>query len=146
MGNWPLPLALLAGLALAGCDALLPPTLEIEEPVQPLSKVYVNNATDAGFHVRMNWPDRFVQTSWVGAHSVVALTGAIGTSGFPETIDVLTSECELVTSLPGLAPGNAGIVTISGGGARLDWLERADAAWVAVTVPSIEECGANPLD
>jgi hypothetical protein len=62
------------------------------------------------------------------------------------TIDALTSECDLITSLPGLPPGNAGILNITTAGIALHRLERADASWVAATVPSIEACGADPLD
>jgi len=131
-------------LALAACQGLLPPPVEVEGPIPPLSKVYVTNATDSGHHVRMNWPDGFIQVAWVEAGTTTGLEGAIGTSGFPATIDVLTADCALVASLAGLPPGSAGIVVISPLEATLRPLHRADASWS--TVGSIEACGATPMD
>lgn len=137
-------LATMVALALAGCQGLFPPPIDIDRPVIPLSKVYVRNDTDAGHHVRMNWPDGFVQVSWIEAGTTQGLTGAIGTSGFPATIDVLTAECAPVASLAGLPPGSTGIVVISPTEARLHRLDRADSSWTVA--PSIEACGASPMD
>lgn len=131
-------------LALAGCQGVFVPPPSIDEPIIPLSKVYVWNATEAGRYVRMNWPDGFVQVSWIDGGTTQGLTGAIGTSSFPATIDVLTSECALVASLAGLPPGSAGIVVISPLETRLHQLDRADSSWTAA--PSIEACGASPMD
>ena len=141
------PTALLAttvGLALAGCQGVSPPPVDIGQPVPPLSRVYVQNTTDRGHHVRMNWPDGFVQVSWVEAGMTLGLEGAIGTTGFPATIDVLTEECEPVASAVGLPPGNTGIVVISALQTRLHRLDVADSAWG--TVGSLEGCGATPRD
>ena len=140
----PLSTMVALALALAGCQGLFPPPIDIDRPVIPLSKVYVRNATDAGHHVRMNWRDGFVQVSWIEAGTTQGLTGAIGTSGFPATIDVLTEECELVASLVGLPPGSAGIVVIDADRATLHRLDRADASWTVSD--STEACGASPMD
>lgn len=131
-------------LALVGCQGLLPQPVSIDQPVEPLSKVYVKNGADIGHHVRMNWPDGFVQVSWIEAGMTQGLTGAIGTSAFPATIDVLTEECARVASLPGLPAGSTGIVVISPEETRLHSLDIADASWEMAT--SIEACGATPMD
>ena len=136
-------LATTTALALAGCQSPLPPPVDIAEPVIPLSKVYVQNGTDQGHHVRMNCPNGFVQVSWVEAGMTQALSGAIGTSGFPATIDVLTADCVPVASLVGLPPGSAGIVVISAEVTRLHGLHRADSSWGVAD--SIQACGATPL-
>jgi hypothetical protein len=146
-------LATMVALALAGCQGLFPPPIDIDRPVIPLSKVYVHNVSDAGHHVRMNWPDGFVQVSWIEAGTTQGLTGAIGTSGFPATIDVLTEECEPVASLVGLAPGSAGIVVIDADRATLHRLDRAvpgpvapqgqGQAKAAQSLRSPNECGTS---
>ncbi len=133
-----------AALALAGCQGLLPPPVAIDEPVQPLSKVYVENGTDVGHHVRMNWPDGFVQVAWIEAGTTQGLTGAMGTSGFPATIDVLTDACVTAASLDGLPAGSTGIVVISPNETKLHRLDVADSSWGIAD--SIEACGATPLD
>ena len=137
-------LATTVTLALAGCQGALPPPVEVDEPVRPLSKVYVENRTDLDYYVRMNWPDDFVQVSWAEANTTQALTGAIGTSGFPATIDVLTDECALVASVAGLPPGSTGILVISPLETTLHRLDLADASWG--TADSIQPCGATPMD
>ena len=137
-------LTITVGLALVGCSGWVPAPVQVEEPVVPLSKVYVRNATEADHHVRMNWPDGFVQVSRIEAGTTQGLTGAIGTSGFPATIDVLSGECEPIASLVGLPPGDAGIVVIGAGEPRLHTLDRADAS--RTVSPSIEDCGASPTD
>ncbi len=131
-------------LALSACAGLLPPPVASGEPVQPLSKVYVENATDVGHHVRMNWPDGFIQVSWIDAGTTQGLEGAIGTSAFPASIDVLTEACVTIASFQGLPRGSTGIVVISPDETELHRLEVADASWG--TVGSIEECGATPTD
>ena len=92
----------------------------------------------------MNWPDGFVQVSWIDAGMTQGLDGAIGTSGFPTTIDVLTEECEPVASVVGLPPGSTGIVVIAAVDTRLHRLESADASWG--TVGSLDACGATRRD
>lgn len=136
-------LTTVVALALAGCQGVLPLSSG-DQPVAPLSKVYVKNGTDVGHHVRMNWPDGFVQVSWIEAGTTQGLSGAIGTSGFPTTIDILTAECVRVASLAGLPPGNAGMVLISPRGSSLHRLHEADSSWTIT--PSIEACGATPMD
>lgn len=131
-------------LALAGCQGVFPPPIDIDQPVRPLSRLYVQNATDRGHHVRMNWPDGFVQVAWIEAGMTQGLEGAIGTSGFPATIDVLTEACEPVASVAGLPPGSTGIVVISALDTRLHPLDAADLSWG--TVGSLEACGATPGD
>ncbi|HEX2281691.1 MAG TPA: hypothetical protein VHG52_08010, partial [Thermomicrobiales bacterium] len=105
-------LATTVALALAGCQGFLPPPIDIDRPVRPLSRLYVQNATDRGHHVRLNWPDGFVQVAWIEAGMAQGLESAMGTSGFPATIDVFTEECEPVASVAGLPPGSTGIVVI----------------------------------
>jgi len=131
-------------LMLAGCQGWFGPPVAIDDPVRPLSKVYVANDTDVGYHVRMNWPDGFVQVSWIDARTTQGLTGAIGTSGFPATIDVVTGECAPVASVVGLSPGSAGIVVISPFGTALHRLDHADSSWGIAR--SIQACGATPWD
>ena len=133
-----------AAVMLAACGGWLPAPVAIDQPIVPLSKVNVQNQTDTGYHVRMNWPEGFVQVAWVEAGATQALTGAIGTSGFPLTLDILTEECELVASLRGLPPGNAGIVVISADGATLHQLHQADASWTVSD--STDACGASSMD
>lgn len=118
--------------------------MDIDQPVPPLSRVYVHNVTARGYHVRMNWPDGFIQVAWIEAGLTQGLDGAIGTSGFPATIDVLTEDCALVSSVPGLPPGSTGIVVISALDTTLNRLDVADRSWG--TVGSIEACGATPWD
>lgn len=137
-------LATTVALALAGCQGVLPPPIDIDQPVRPLSRLYVQNATDRGHHVRMNWPDGFVQVAWIEAGITQGLEGAIGTSGFPATIDVLTEECEPVASVAGLRPGSTGIVVISLLETTLYPLDVADSSWG--TIGSLEACGATPRD
>ena len=129
-----------ATLAVAGCQDLLPPP----ELVNPLSKVYVNNQTDTGYYVRMNWPDGFVQVSWIEPETTVGLSGAIGTTGFPDTLDVLEpAECDLVASVRGLRPGSVGIVIIApGADVTLHHLDRAHSSWAIEG--GQQECGATP--
>lgn len=136
--------AAIAGALLAGCAGWLPNPAETPELVEPLSKVYVQNASSEGHYVRMNWPDGFVQVSLVDAGTTLGLQGAIGTSAFPMTIDVLSEACELVASLDGLPDGRAGIVVINTGRASLHGLDRADASWD--TVGSTQACGATRTD
>ena len=136
-------LATTVALALAGCQTVFPPPVNVDQPVPPLSKVYVNNATDADYHVQINWPDGFVQVSWIDANTTQGLTGAMGTSGFPATIDVLTADCSLVASVAGLPPGSTGIVVISPLETTLHRLDVADASWGIAD--SIEACGATPV-
>lgn len=139
------PVALLAStvvLALAGCQGGGPP-IDVR-PVPPLSRVYVQNATAKGHHVRMNWPDGFIQVAWIGAGMTQGLMGAIGTSGFPATIDVLTEDCEPVASLAGLPPGSTGIVVIAPLATTLHRLDSAHRSWG--TAGSLEACGATPWD
>ena len=131
-------------LALAGCQGVFPPPVDIDDPQRPLSKVYVENGTDVGHHVQMNWPDGHVQVSWIEANTTQAMTGAIGTSAFPATIDVLTDECAPVASVTGLPAGSTGIVVISSAGATLHRLDAADSSWGIAD--SIEACGATPMD
>ena len=132
-------------LSSAGCLGPIPLPVDINEPINPLSKVYVSNATDLDHHVRMNWPDGFIQVYLVESGTTQGLTGAIGTSGFPASIDVLTVDCDRVASLAGLPPGSAGMVVISRDtGARLHRLSRADATWNMAG--SLETCGATPRD
>lgn len=131
-------------LALAGCQGGVPQPMDIDQPVPPLSRVYVHNVTARGYHVRMNWPDGFIQVAWIEAGLTQGLDGAIGTSGFPATIDVLTEDCALVSSVPGLPPGSTGIVVISALDTTLNRLDVADRSWG--TVGSIEACGATPWD
>lgn len=140
--RWALSASTLA-LALVACQVVQPPAVEVDGPIPPLSKLYVANQTDSGHHVRMNWPDGFIQVAWVEAGTTKGLEGAIGTSGFPATIDVLTADCTLVASLPGLPRGSAGIVVITPLETNLRPLEFADASWS--TVGSIEACGATPV-
>ena len=130
-------------LTLVACQVVQPPAVKVEGPVPPLSKVYVANETDRDHHVRMNWPDGFIQVSLVEAGTTSGLTGAIGTSGFPATIDVLNADCTLVASLNGLPPGSAGIVVITPLGTTLRPLFEADASWSEAG--SIEACGATPF-
>lgn len=137
-------LALTVALTLAGCQGGEPPPVGIDQPVPPLSRVYVHNATARGYHVRMNWPDGFIQVAWIEAGTTQGLDGAIGTSGFPATIDVLTEDCQPVASLAGLPPGSTGIVVISPLEARLFRLDVADRSWG--TVGSLQACGATPWD
>jgi hypothetical protein len=92
----------------------------------------------------MNWPDGFVQVAWIEAGMTQGLEGAIGTSGFPATIDVLTEECEPVASVAGLSPGSTGMVVISALDTRLNRLDVADSSWG--TVGSVGACGATPPD
>lgn len=131
-------------LALAGCPGGLPPPVDVDQAVPPLSRVHVHNGTGAGHHVRMNWPDGFIQVAWIEAGSTQGLDGAIGTSGFPATIDVLTEDCQPVASLAGLPPGSTGIVVISPLDARLFRLDVADRSWG--TLGSLQACGATPWD
>lgn len=137
-------LVLTVALTLARCQGGEPPPVGIDQPVPPLSRVYVHNATAAGHHVRMNWPDGFIQVAWIEAGTTQGLDGAIGTSGFPATIDVLTEDCQPVASLAGLPPGSTGIVVISPLEARLFRLDVADRSWG--TVGSLQACGATPWD
>lgn len=137
-------LASTVALALAGCQGGGPPPIDIDRPVPPLSRVYVQNVTARGHHVRMNWPDGFIQVAWIEAGMTQGLDGAIGTSGFPATIDVLTEDCEPVASLAGLPPGSTGIVVISPLDTTLHRLDVADRSWG--TVGSLEACGASPWD
>jgi hypothetical protein len=44
--------ASMAAMALAGCQGMLPQPVGIDEPVEPLSRVYVKNGADGGHHVR----------------------------------------------------------------------------------------------
>lgn len=136
-------LASTVALALAGCQGGGPPPIDVRL-VPPLSRVYVQNATARGHHVRMNWPDGFIQVAWIEAGMTQGLMGAIGTSGFPATIDVLTEDCDPVASLAGLPPGSTGIVVISPLEARLFSLDVADSSWG--TVGSLQACGATPWD
>lgn len=138
------PLVLTVALALAGCQGRVPAPIDIDQAVPPLSRVYVHNATARGYHVRMNWPDGFIQVARIEAGLTRGLDGAIGTSGFPTTIDVLTDTCQPVASLAGLPAGSTGIVVISPLDATLHRLDVADRSWG--TVGSLEACGATPWD
>jgi hypothetical protein len=130
-------------MSAGGCLGPIPLPVDINDPINPLSKVYVSNVADLDYHVRMNWPDGFIQVYLVESGTTQGLTGAIGTSGFPATIDVLTVDCDRVASLAGLPPGSAGIVVISRDtGVRLHELSRADATWHMAG--SLETCGATP--
>ena len=137
-------LASAAVLALAGCQGVAPGPPAIDQPVPPLSRVYVQNATSRDYHVSMNWPDGFIQVALVEAGMTQGLDGAIGTSGFPTTIDVLTEDCDPVASLAGLPPGSTGIVVISPLGTALHRLDVAHSSWG--TVGSVQACGATPWD
>lgn len=134
-GSWLLVLAM-CGTACGWVD----PTPDL--PVIPLSKVSVHNQTDEALLVRMNWPDGFVQVSKVSPSSVEYLSGAIGTSGFPRTIDVLDLDCSVLSSVQGLPPGSAGLVVIAEDGvATIAHLAAARGTWeIAETA---EVCGAT---
>lgn len=86
-------------------DAPVPST-----QVRPLSKVTVDNTAADWRYVRMNWPDGFVQVFAFGAGSPQYLSGAIGTTGFPRTINVLDAECQVLATVIGLAPGSTGLI------------------------------------
>ncbi len=122
----------------------MPDPVQSPELVEPISKVYVQNVSEEGHYVRLNWPDGFVGVSLVDAGTTQRLEGAMGTSVFPLTIDVLTRACDLVASLDGLPDGRAGIVMINTGRASLHGLDRADASWD--TVGSTQACGATRTD
>lgn len=132
---------------LVACGSLGAWPMEVpfpENPVSPLSKVSVFNGTSSERNVRMNWPDGFVQVHPVPAGATAFLSGAIGTSGFPDTIDVLSTECDLLATLIGLAPGSAGIVVILDGGAALYPISQGDRSWVVSG--SAQACGATPIN
>ena len=135
-----------ATLLLSTGACLGPPgPVDIDEPVIPLSKVYVSNATVRDLHVRMNWPDGFIQVSLVESGTTQGLSGAIGTSGFPATIDVLTVACGRVASLAGLPPGSVGMVLISPDtSVRLHRISQADKTWSVAQ--SVQACGATRVD
>jgi hypothetical protein len=114
-----------------------------EDPVavNPLSKVTVHNESDEIRYARMNWPDGFIQVSRVEPGRTQWLSGAIGTSGFPRTIDILDAECEVLESLEGLPAGSAALITVGEEGARL---QQIFAGWSDWTVAeSVFICGAS---
>ena len=61
---------------------------DVSIAVDPLSKVTRSTATLTRRCTRMNWPDDFVQVAGVVPSRPGWLTGAIGTSGFPSTIEI----------------------------------------------------------
>lgn len=130
-------------VALNGCG--LPSVdFDVRNPpprAAPLSKVTVHNKTEDWLYVRMNWPDGFVQVARVEPGDPQYLSGAIGTSGFPRTFDVLDPQCREVASVKGLPPGSAGVLTIDGEGARLDAIRFGDTGWAVVG--SEFQCGAT---
>jgi len=136
---------MLLAMALTGCGAESPSP---EPPVpsqkfSPLSKVTVHNMAADWRYVRMNWPDGFVQVYRVEPGPPQYLTGAIGTSGFPRTIMVLDSKCQVLATVIGLPPGSAGLLTIDEGGARLDEIQFGEIAWGESG--GVFVCGATPL-
>jgi hypothetical protein len=92
----------------------------------------------------MTWVDDFIQVARVEPMTTSYFSGAIGTSGFPVLIEVLTEDCELVDSIAGLEPGSYGLLTI-----REDRLDLAHLQWGEVTwgiADSLDACGATPWD
>lgn len=135
------PAAALLAVVVGGCGWLAP---SAGGPFIPLSKVTVENGTDADLLVRMNWPDGYIQVERVSASSTQYLSGAIGTSGFPRTIDVLDAGCRLLASVPGLAPGRAGLVVIN---ELRTWIEPVEVAAEQWTIAEpVDECGATEVD
>lgn len=107
--------------------------------VSPISKVHVDNQTDSTLYARMHWPDGFVQVARLEPGGPQYLTGAIGTSGFPRTIDILDADCDLVHTVRGLEPGNAGLITVDDERARIKQIHEAMSDWTeAASVPA---CG-----
>lgn len=105
---------------IAGCAFLDPRTApDVPITVSPLSKVTVHNDTNQTLHARMNWPDGYVQVYRVEPGGPVLLSGAIGTSQMPSTVDILTEDCDVVDSVQGLEPGNAGLITVDADGVRI---------------------------
>jgi len=127
---------------MAGCAYLDAPTApDAPVAVDPLSKVTVHNDTNQTLYARMNWPDGFVQVARVEPGRPVWLTGAIGTTVMPSTIDILTEDCDVVDTVQGLEPGNAGLITVDADGVRIErlvkgWLDWGEAGSVMV-------CGAT---
>jgi hypothetical protein len=115
---------------------------DVPVAVDPLSKVTVHNDTNQTLYARMNWPDGFVQVAPVKPGRPVWLTGAIGTSGFPSTIDVLTEDCAVVDTVRGLEPGNAGLITVDADGVRIERLVQGRSDWEVSG--SVVVCGATP--
>lgn len=134
--------AAVLALVLAGCG-LSPLDLDPFNSTRsaPLSKVSVLNRTSDWVYVRMNWPDGFVQVARVEPGAPQYLGGAIGTSGFPRTLDVLGPDCRELASVDGLAPGSAGLLTIEHDAAHLDPIHFGDTTWVVAR--GVLECGAT---
>lgn len=128
---------------IAGCAYLDTATApDVPVAVDPLSKVTVHNDTNQTLYARMNWPDDFVQVARVVPGRPVWLTGAIGTSGFPSTIDILTEDCDVLETVQGLEPGNAGLITVDADGVRIERLVQGFSDWGESG--SLMLCGATP--
>lgn len=135
----------LVGLLLApmvGC-AYLDARAAAPAAVHPLSKVTVHNETNETLYARMNWADGFVQVERVEPGRPVWLSGAIGTSRMPFTIDILTEDCDVVDTVQGLAPGDAGLLTVDADGVRLQRLVQGWSDW-RTSGGSVMVCGATP--
>jgi hypothetical protein len=136
-------------MALAGCaaESPSPESPSPESPIAsqrfpPISKVTVHNMAADWRYVRLNWPDGFVQVYRVQPGTTQYLSGGIGTSGFPRTIMVLDSDCQVLATVIGLAPGSAGLLTIGESGARLEELVLGETTWGESG--SVTACGATP--
>lgn len=99
------------------------------EYVKPISKVFVANQTEETVLVRMNWSVGPPQASEIKPGSTQWLVGATGTSGFPDTIDILDAQCQVLHTVRGLQPGSTGLVTVEAHGARIEPIEMARSEW-----------------
>ena len=61
----------------------------------------------------MNWSVGPPQASEIKPGSTQWLVGATGTSGFPDSIDILDAQCQVLHTVRGLQPGSAGLVTVA---------------------------------
>lgn len=103
----------------------------------------MTNATDQPRLARMTWPDGFVQVSRIEPLTTSYLSGAIGTSAFPVSIDALDEDCAVLASVAGLEPGSYGLLTITDDGVSLTALRAGDATWKVAG--SLQTCGATEL-
>lgn len=127
---------------IAGCAYLDTATApDVPVAVDPFSKVTVHNDTNQTLYARMNWPDGFVQVARVEPGRPVWLTGAIGTGGFPSTVDILTEDCDVVDTVQGLEPGNAGFITVDADGVRIQRLVEGWSDWTVAG--SVMVCGGT---
>lgn len=129
-------------IVLVGCgylDRSGPP--EVPIAVSPLSKVTVHNQTDSAVLARMNWPDGFVQVYRVHPGQPSLLTGAIGTTSFPTTVDIRTEDCDVLAVVQGLAPGSAGLITFDDDGPSIQQIFQAMSDWTRAE--TLFDCGAT---